>query len=61
MTNVPGGSFAIFVDGFSSTAGPFTLNVHGVVANGTACTSPLFTAGVLACPSGHTCTSGKCQ
>jgi hypothetical protein len=35
--------------------------VKGTVAAQTACTSPLFAAGVLACPTGTTCTGGKCQ
>jgi large repetitive protein len=62
VANVPKGNYAILVDGFgSSNAGAFKLNVHGIVAPQTACTNALFTSGVLACPSGTTCTAGKCQ
>jgi hypothetical protein len=52
------------VTGYSANNGAYTLNVHGVVAAQTACTSPLFTGGaaaVLSCPTGTTCTGGKCQ
>ena len=55
---------AIQVDSYNSNGannGPFTLNVRGTVAAGTACTSPLFASGVLACPAGTSCTAGVCQ
>ncbi|MBA3395957.1 MAG: hypothetical protein H0T89_25220 [Deltaproteobacteria bacterium] len=62
QTNVPAGNYAIQVDGFgSSNNGSFLLNVRGTVATGTDCTSPMFTAGVLVCPTGTTCTAGTCQ
>jgi large repetitive protein len=62
LTYVRPGNYAIQVDGFStSNAGNFLLNVRGTVAAGTACTSPLFTTGVLACPPNTTCTAGTCQ
>ena len=63
QTNVAAGSYAVVIDGWSSTtnSGPFTLTVHGTVASGTACTSPLFTSGLLACPSGTTCNGGTCH
>jgi hypothetical protein len=63
LTNVPVGNYAIQVDSFgTANNGAFTLNVRGTVAAGTACTSPLFTAGVLVCPTGTTCTAGGvCQ
>ncbi len=60
MTNVNAGNYAINVGAFDGDAA-FKLNVKGTVANGTVCTSPLFTAGVLVCPTGKTCTAGKCQ
>jgi hypothetical protein len=60
--NVPAGDYAIQVDSFSTTNnGAIQLNVRGTVAAGTACTSPLFATGVLACPSGTTCSAGTCQ
>jgi hypothetical protein len=62
LNNLPAGNYAIQVDGYGTTnAGAFKLNVKGVVATGTTCTGPLFTAGVLACVSGTSCVSGKCQ
>jgi hypothetical protein len=66
LSNVAAGGYAITVDGYSTNSGAFTLNVHGTVASGTPCSSPLFTGGtaaVLSCPSGTTCTGtpAKCQ
>ncbi|MGE0395481.1 MAG: PPC domain-containing protein [Kofleriaceae bacterium] len=62
QTNVAAGNYAIQVDSFGTTNNsPFLLNVRGTVAPGTACTSPLFSTGVLVCPSGTTCSSGTCQ
>ncbi|HEY5948024.1 MAG TPA: hypothetical protein VIV40_21155, partial [Kofleriaceae bacterium] len=62
VTNVPAGDYAIQVDSYSTTNNQaIQLNVRGTVAAGTACTSELFGAGVLACPSGTTCTGGTCQ
>ena len=62
VTNLSAGNYAIQVDGYSSgNNGAFKLHVKGTVAAQTACTSPLFAAGVLACPTGTTCTGGKCQ
>jgi len=64
MSNVAPGNYAVVVDGYSANAGMYWLNVNGVVAAGTACTSALFTGGanaVLACPTGTACTGGICQ
>jgi hypothetical protein len=59
---LPAGAYAINVNGYSSTNNvPFVLHVKGTVAPMTTCTSPLFAAGVLACPTGTTCTASKCQ
>ncbi len=62
-SNVAAGTYGIIVDTYGSTSpgGAFTLNVRGTVATGTACTSPLFASGVLACPTGQSCTAGTCQ
>jgi hypothetical protein len=62
--NVAAGTYAILVDKFgtsTTTPSDFVLNVKGTVAAGTACTDPLFAAGVLACPTNTTCTAGTCQ
>ncbi|HEX7701627.1 MAG TPA: hypothetical protein VF403_12910, partial [Kofleriaceae bacterium] len=55
------GNYAIIVDGYGTNSGPFQLNVKGKVANGTACTSPLFASGVLICTAPATCTGGTCH
>ena len=57
MTGVAAGNYAIVVDGYSDTTVPmpFVLNVHGTVAAQTVCASPMFAAGILACPTGTTC------
>jgi hypothetical protein len=63
-TNVAAGDYAIMVDSYGGNGNnnlPYTLNVRGIVAAGTACTDPLFAAGVLSCTSGTTCTAGTCQ
>lgn len=61
-TNVAAGNYAVQVDSFStSNNAAFLLHVKGTVAAGTACTSPLFSTGVLVCPSGTACTAGTCQ
>ncbi|MGE5182730.1 MAG: hypothetical protein ACM31C_11735 [Acidobacteriota bacterium] len=63
LTNVAAGTYAVVVDGYSTANGAYTLHAHGTVAAGTDCTSELFTTGVLACPSGTTCSGSpkKCQ
>ncbi len=62
LDNVAAGNYAIQVDGYSTSNNTaFVLNVKGTVAPQTACTSPLFTSGVLVCPTGTSCTGGKCQ
>jgi len=63
MTNVPAGAYSLILDGYSGSTGlgAYTLNTHGTVANGTACTSTLFTNGVLTCTAPATCTAGTCQ
>jgi hypothetical protein len=66
LTNVAAGGYAIVVDGYDTYSGNFTLTVHGTVAPGTACSSPLFSGAanaVLSCPTGTTCTGTpkKCQ
>ncbi len=60
-TNVAVGTYAVTVDGYSTNSGNYMLNVRGTVAAGTACTSPLFASGVLACPTGQTCNGAVCQ
>jgi large repetitive protein len=64
MSNLAAGDYAIQVDAFgtgTTNNAAFVLNVRGIVAVGTACTSELFSTGVLACPTGTSCTAGTCQ
>ena len=63
LTNVNAGNYAVIIDGYAGEAGTYSLAVHGVVAPGTACDSPLFAAGVLTCPTATTCSGAtmRCQ
>jgi len=62
LGGVPAGNYAITVKAYTSTYnGAFKLNVHGTVGKGKSCTGPLFTANVLKCDPGTTCTAGTCQ
>lgn len=54
-TNLAAGPYAVVIDGWSGQDGAYTLTTKGTVAAGTSCSSPLFAAGVLACPTGTTC------
>ncbi len=60
VTDLAAGSYALVVDGYSTGSGTYSLDVHGTVAAGAACTSPLFDSGVLACPSGQYCNGTAC-
>jgi hypothetical protein len=55
VTNLAAGTYAVVIDGWSGQDGAYTLTTKGTVAAGTSCSSPLFAAGVLACPTGTTC------
>jgi len=61
QASLAAGDYAIIVDGYNGHDGEFVLHVKGKVANGTACTSPLFASGVLACTGAATCTGGTCH
>ncbi|MDB4954666.1 MAG: cell surface receptor domain protein [Myxococcales bacterium] len=61
VNGISAGTYSVIVDGYGTHAGAFVVNVLGTVAPGTACTSPLFTTGVLVCPTGTSCTAGMCQ
>lgn len=62
LPGLPAGSYAIQVDAASTSSNSaYQLNVRGIVAPNTDCTSPLFMSGVLRCPAGTTCTGGICQ
>jgi hypothetical protein len=61
LTNVTPGAYAITVDGTATNSGTFALHVDGRAAPGSACTSPLFAAGVLSCGVGQNCMAGVCQ
>ncbi|MGE0546607.1 MAG: hypothetical protein AB7O24_24035 [Kofleriaceae bacterium] len=62
INDVAAGNYALLID---SDVGPFfdypfTVEVRGTVTSGTACTSPLFDSGLLACPGNQPCTAGVC-
>lgn len=57
LINAVAGTYFIFVDGFSSSSGSFTLNVTGVIGAGQACDPTQIQSGILSCASGTTCTS----
>jgi large repetitive protein len=60
LFDVPAGAYGIIVDGWSGD-GDYVLNIRGTAYPGGSCTSPLFSTGVLVCPSNHICTAGTCQ
>ncbi len=61
LTNLAAGGYAVFVDGYSSShSGAYTLHVQGTVAPQAACTDPMFSTGVLACPATHPCNGTIC-
>lgn len=64
LTSVAAGTLFIFVDGFSTGAGAYSLNVSGVIAAMQPCDPDQVTAGIFSCASG-TCqdlgTGFKCQ
>ena len=57
LTNAAAGTYFIFVDGFSSSSGPFMLHVAGIISAGQACDPVQIQAGILTCAAGTTCTS----
>ena len=54
-TNVPAGSYAISVDGWSAGNGAYTLNVRGNLNAGDRCDLAMATSGLLVCPTGYAC------
>ncbi len=61
LTNVSAGVYYIFVDGFSSNSGAYSLDIAGVISSGEACDDAHISAGILTCASGTTCQSGTCS
>jgi hypothetical protein len=59
------GTVFIFVDGFSSSSGTYSLNINGVITTGQTCNPAQVTAGLLSCAAGTSCTDlgagFKCQ
>jgi large repetitive protein len=60
-TQLAPGAYSVIVDGYMSGEGAFLLHASGIAAAGSACTSPLFSTGVLSCPAGQTCQAGTCK
>ena len=61
LGTITAGNYAVSVQTYDASTPGFVLNVAGVAVSGAACTDPLFTAGVLTCATGETCTAGKCK
>jgi hypothetical protein len=55
VNNLAGGRYYLIVDGYSSGAGNFTLNVTGTIRNGESCESALAQSGALTCAPGYAC------
>lgn len=55
FTNLPGGTYYVIVDGWSTDEGAYTLTVTGTLAAGDACSPTLEAGGVLSCPAGFAC------
>jgi hypothetical protein len=56
----PAGLYTIIVDGYFGSSGSYTLHVDAEVVPGSACTDPLFAAGVLRCPAWAPCNGSIC-
>ena len=61
LGSVPPGTLYIIVDGFSTAAGDYTLNVSGEIAVGEPCDVAQVTSGLLTCAGGTTCVDQRCQ
>ena len=61
LADVAPGDYFIFVDGYLTNSGPYTLNVSGVIKAGESCDAALDGAGVFSCGGGTSCTGGMCQ
>ncbi|MDX2091009.1 MAG: hypothetical protein SFX73_24330 [Kofleriaceae bacterium] len=49
------GTYYFVVDGYSSAAGAYTINVTGKIQNGASCEGELAQSGALTCNTGHAC------
>jgi hypothetical protein len=52
---VPAGVYFIFVDGFSTASGAYTLNISGTIASGAECDPAQIAAGIFTCAAGTAC------
>jgi len=55
VLNLAAGTYYFVVDGYSTGAGPFTINMNGKIANNATCESPLVAGGALSCGNGYAC------
>ena len=55
INGLAAGRYYVVIDGYSTAAGTFTLNVTGTIANGQSCESPFFAPDGLQCNAGYTC------
>ena len=58
LSDVDPGQYYIFMDGWSSNAGDYMLNVNGVIASGEACDPAMID--VFSCQAGLSCDGGVC-
>jgi hypothetical protein len=54
-SNLPGGTYFVSIEGYSTTSGAFTLTTTGQVAPGGSCEGALFQSGAFTCTPGFVC------
>jgi len=57
LTNLPAGSYVLYVDLWRASTTPtaFNINVSGTLPSGASCTAATTLGGAITCPSGETC------
>jgi large repetitive protein len=60
LSDVEAGTYFVIIDGYSSNAGDYFLNVSGVIRAGQACDQAQIDAGIFTCEAGLSCTDGLC-
>ncbi len=61
LADAAAGTYLIIVDGYTTNAGDFVLNISGEIKAGAACDDAQVTAGMLTCEAGYACSAGTCQ
>ncbi|MEM9488923.1 MAG: PPC domain-containing protein, partial [Myxococcota bacterium] len=60
LSNLAPGPYLIVVDGYNTSSGSFTLNVHGVLQGGEPCDPADIASGLFSCESGFICSVDTC-